>query len=281
MSSPKNMSESFESYLTRVKAKTGSSPATQKHQAPVISNQGQSPTTQASGQALSSDFSLSDSDLKLFSPKTQALMANFKGVEQKKILKFWYEMTLSFGQGKIRQEFGDEPDRHIMMFAASLTENSYNRLKDNLEERLKKGQEWPPSFAVFKTLKDTPTDREVLEARTNILTLKQPVSRVEIYIKQRKSAKLRTLSEKYIVEEFRTLYLEAFEEVILYDQDKTLNAQESEVQNAMGDGVKNKTDKRIDDMVASDYKLTGSLGGIMENIEKLRKQNAQSIEEIE
>lgn len=107
MSSPKNMSESFESYLTRVKAKTGSSPATQKHQAPIISNQGQSPTTQASGQALSSDFSLSDSDLKLFSPKTQALMANFKGVEQKKILKFWYEMTLSFGQGKIRQEFGD------------------------------------------------------------------------------------------------------------------------------------------------------------------------------
>lgn len=275
MNKPKGVSESFDHYLSRVKQKA-SDPSQPSAAKP---SQSRAPAKHKSEASVSAQVDLTASELKIFSAKTQTLLSNFSGLEQKKILKFWYEMTLNFGQGKVRQEFGDEPDRHLMIFAASLDESGYRRLTDNLEERLKKGREWPPSFAVFKALKDTPTDREILEARTNILTLKKPLSRVETYISQRKSAKLKSLSERYMAEDFRTLYLEAFEEVILYNQDQTLNERENVVQNAMDNIKKTPTDQRIDELVASKYKLPGKLGEMVESIHQLRQHRVNIKEE--
>ncbi|MGF1738589.1 hypothetical protein [Photobacterium satsumensis] len=291
MSSPKNISETHAEYWNRIKselkapkqpdksaAPTTSTPVPAQRQpaAPAVRGTAPAPASQPDD-ASAVGFSADGQGVSGFTPKTQVMLDKYNGTSQKKIMQFWYDMNMNFGQSKVRQEFGDEPGERLMQFAASLDRNSYRRLKDNLDERLKKGQEWPPSFAVFKALKDTPTDREILEARTNILTLKKPVSRVEIYISKRKSAKLRTLSEKYIAEEFRTLYLEAFEEVEIYDRDIKLDERESAISEVTNNIPKSEMDKGIDDRVAHGYKLPGKLGETFDRIQSLRSSNSHVV----
>lgn len=289
MSSPKNISETHAEYWNRIKselkapkqpdksaAPTPPAPAKSKPAAPAVRATTPAATSQP-GDASAVGFSAEGQGISGFSPKTQVMLDKYTGTSQKKIMQFWYDMNMNFGQSKVRQEFGDEPGERLMQFAASLDRNSYRRLKDNLDERLKKGQEWPPSFAVFKALKDTPTDREILEARTNILTLKKPVSRVENYISKRKSAKLRTLSEKHIAAEFRTLYLEAFEEVEIYDRDIKLDERESAISEVTNNIPKSETDKDIDDRIAHGYKLPGKLGETFDRIQSLRSSNSHVV----
>ena len=291
MSSPKNISETHAEYWNRIKneLKTPTAPEkkTTSTSAPSVPAQSQpaAPAVRSSAPVASPQqdeagaigFTSGSQEASGFSSKTQMMLDKYNGTSQKKIMQFWYDMNMNFGQSKVRQEFGDEPGERLMQFAASLDRNSYRRLKDNLDERLKKGQEWPPSFAVFKALKDTPTDREILEARTNILTLKKPVSRVEIYISKRKSAKLRTLSEKYIAEEFRTLYLEAFEEVEIYDRDIKLDERESAISEVTNNIPKSDMDKDIDNRVAHGYKLPGKLGETFDRIQSLRSSNSHVV----
>ncbi|MGR5143649.1 hypothetical protein ACQKPX_18505 [Photobacterium sp. DNB23_23_1] len=291
MSSPKNISETHAEYWNRIKSelkapKQSGKSETSALSAPVPAQRERepaAPAVRATAPVPQPDdtgaisFSAEGQAVSGFSPKTQVMLDKYTGTSQKKIMQFWYDMNMNFGQSKVRQEFGDEPGERLMQFAASLDRNSYRRLKDNLDERLKKGQEWPPSFAVFKALKDTPTDREILEARTNILTLKKPVSRVEIYISKRKSAKLRTLSEKYIAEEFRTLYLEAFEEVEIYDRDIKLDERESAISEVTNNIPKSETDKDIDDRIAHGYKLPGKLGETFDRIQSLRSSNSHVV----
>ncbi|PSU31312.1 hypothetical protein [Photobacterium lutimaris] len=291
MSSPKNISETHAEYWNRIKselkapkqsdksvtsASSASVPAQRQPAAPAIRATVPAPAPQPDDTSAIS-FSAESQGVSGFSPKTQVMLDKYNGTSQKKIMQFWYDMNMNFGQSKVRQEFGDEPGERLMQFAASLDRNSYRRLKDNLDERLKKGQEWPPSFAVFKALKDTPTDREILEARTNILTLKKPVSRVEIYISKRKSAKLRTLSEKHIAAEFRTLYLEAFEEVEIYDRDIKLDERESAISEVTNNIPKSEMDKDIDDRIAHGYKLPGKLGDTFDRIQSLRSSNSHVV----
>ena len=287
MSSPKNISETHAEYWSRIKNELKTAKPSEKSATPAPSVPAQSqpaaPAVRSSAPATKPDdsgaigFSVEGESASGFSPKTQMMLDKYTGTSQKKIMQFWYDMNMNFGQSKVRQEFGDEPGERLMQFAASLDRNSYRRLKDNLDERLKKGQEWPPSFAVFKALKDTPTDREILEARTNILTLKKPLSRVEIYISKRKSAKLRTLSEKYIAEEFRTLYLEAFEEVEIYDRDIKLDERESAISEVTSNIPKSDMDKDIDERVAHGYKLPGKLGETFDRIQSLRSSNSHVV----
>lgn len=208
----------------------------------------------------------------IFSARTQELLTRFNGFEQKKVLKLWYDLTACFGQGRIRQEFGDEPDRHLIRLAIMLDENSHRRLMDNLNERLRKGQEWPPSIAMLEALSRTPTDKEILEARTNILTLKKPISRIEKYISKRKSAKLKTLSEKYITQEFKTLYLEAFEEVVFNDKDKLLDEEEKLIADATTLLPRTKFDTQLDDLIAQGYKPNNALNQRLMKLDALRKK---------
>ncbi len=276
MKKPQHIGDSFDSYLQKKqhqKQANSQAPSSYSKQArsvslPVYEQSqlaSQTSSLKQSGSGLTSD------EKKMFSHKTQLLLEQFSGVEQKKILKFWYEMTISFGS-KFRYEYGDEPNRHVMKFASQLDEFSYQRLKDNLDERLKKGQEWPPTVAALETLKDSPTDREILEARTNILTLKQPQSRVEKYLVRRKSAKLRTLSDQYLAKEFKTLYLEAFEEVVLHDYDVILDEKEHSNDNAKAQIQLTELDHKIATMAEQGIKPSGSLGERLARIEKLRQQ---------
>ncbi len=274
MSKPTPMGDTFDSYLKRSRQSKPAQQASTKDAKGSVSlpvySQSKMPAQQSSE---SRQVASSAPEQKLFSAKTQLLLEQFSGIEQKKILKFWYEMTISFGS-KFRYEFGDEPDRHVMKFAALLTEQSYQRLKDNLDERLKKGQEWPPTVAALEALKDTPTDREILEARTNILTLKKPQSRVEKYIVARKSAKLRTLSDMHIAKEFKTLYLEAFEEVMLHDFDTILDHQEQSNHNALAQFEPTDLDRKIDDLAEQGYQPSGNIGERLARIAKLRAERS-------
>ncbi|MBM7038568.1 hypothetical protein [Vibrio ulleungensis] len=278
MSKPTPMGDTFDSYLKKArhssptsKSVKASAPKSQQGSVSLpVYDQSKLPSKSDSG----NEVAAAVSEQKLFSAKTQLLLEQFSGVEQKKILKFWYEMTISFGS-KFRYEFGDEPDRHVMKFAAALNEQSYQRLKDNLDERLKKGQEWPPTVAALEALKDTPTDREILEARTNILTLKNPKSRVEKYIIDRKSAKLRTLSDMHIAKEFKTLYLEAFEEVLLHDFDTILDHQEQNNHSVVAKIEPTDLDRKIDSLAEQGYRPSGSLGERLERIEQLRKAQSK------
>lgn len=260
----KNISESFEEYASRIKS-------IKTEQTSQIAAHAKSPLMPAR-QASTMSYGIDPQFQQLFTPRTQALLENFTGIEQKKILKFWYDITTCFGQGRVRQEFGDEPDRKLMSFAASLDMHSYKRLVDNIAERLAKGQEWPPSISVFETLTRTPTDKEILEARTNILTLKKPLSRVEQYISKRKSAKLRTLSEKYMVHEFKTLYLEAFEDVIIYDRDTYLDEKENEISHITNHIVKTEIDIKIDNMIKNKEMEKSTLGKRLDKLNELRKE---------
>ncbi|WP_407330745.1 hypothetical protein [Enterovibrio sp. 27052020O] len=279
MSSPKNMTESFEDYLRRAGDARAAALSQEAKQASMPSKRVESGRSVSAGQSSGTNTPFT-MPANIFSANTLGKMESFSGNEQKKILKFWYDMTACFGRGRIRQEFGDEPDNHLMRFAASLTADSYTRLKDNLEERLRKGQEWPPSIAVFESLTRTPTDKEILEARTNILTIGQPSSRVEKYIKSRKSAKLRTLSERNIAYEFRTLYIEAFEEVMLFDRDKLLDEQEAGIVDASANPERSRIDKIIDKCVEDGLTPQGPLGERLKQLNALRKQReAQFIDD--
>lgn len=280
MSKPTPMGDTFDSYLKKARTSSTDKPKPSAGQKGAQGQQGSvslpvySQSRMPSQPNTSNDVSATGSEQKLFSAKTQLLLEQFSGLEQKKILKFWYEMTISFGS-KFRYEFGDEPDRHVMKFAASLNEQSYQRLKDNLDERLKKGQEWPPTVAALEALKDTPTDREILEARTNILTLKTPKSRVEKYIIARKSAKLRTLSDMHIAKEFKTLYLEAFEEVLLHDFDTILDHQEQNNESVVAKVEPTEMDKKVENLAQQGYQPGGSLGERLERIAQLRREKNQ------
>lgn len=278
MKTPNDLSESFEEYLTRANVKNKLKQALVKNKTHSLDTLKRESTM---SQEIKQNTEIMNNDLSLFSPRTQTLLKHFSGIEQRRILKFWHDMITCFGQGKIRQEFGDEPNRQLMIFGASLDGHSHQRLINNLEERLRKGQEWPPSIAVFETLTRTPTDKEILEARTNILTLKRPISRVEQYIGKRKSAKLRTLSEKYIEKDFKTLYLEAFEEVILCDRDTFLDKQEAEIVHATKNIEKTKLDIQIDEMIESGYKPIGQLGKRLDKLNKLRKEGMRNIVETD
>ncbi|ATF09135.1 hypothetical protein [Candidatus Enterovibrio altilux] len=265
-----DLSETFEAYCLRTQKMANSV-------VPSVNGAGSSMVNNVSTgiQSRFNSFNTYNNE-SIFSQRTQRLLENFTGFEQKKILKFWYDIITFFGRGRVRYDFGDEPDRHLMSFAASLNEHSYARLINNLEERLKKGQEWPPSIAVFGALTRTPTDREILDARTNILTLGQPISRVEKYIAKRKSAKLRTLSEKFITQEFKILYVEAFEEVIINNRDKVLDKHEETIQTATAVAPKTKIDMKIDEMITNGLKPKGKIGEHLESINQLRKSGIHS-----
>ncbi len=211
----------------------------------------------------------------LFSPEMQAEFELYTGGEQRKIVTFWYELIKCYGQGKVRQEFGDEPSRHMMRFAAGIEKESYHRLMDNLKERILKGHEWPPSsIVILEKLSITPTDKEILEARTNLITIGKPITRVENYIHKRKQAKLKTLSERYMVNEFRILYLEAFQEVIFQNLDVTFDEKESQVVEATLGCVRSKHDRDIDEKLKRGYKPQGLLGERLARLSALIKTSS-------
>ncbi len=211
----------------------------------------------------------------LFSPEMQAEFERYTGGQQRKIVSFWYELIKCYGQGKVRQEFGDEPSRHMMRFAAEIEQESYHRLMNNLKERILKGHEWPPSsIVILEKLSITPTDNEILEARTNLITIGKPLTRVETYIHKRKQAKLRTLSEQYMVNEFRILYLEAFQEVIFQNLDLTFDEKESQVLEATLGCIRSKHDRHIDAKLKGGYKPQGLLGERLARLSSLIKTSS-------
>ncbi len=266
--------EDFQAYLARTSrdSKTalttqGQAPAKPQYHAPT---KGKPPVVNPETNSIKA----------LFSPKTEALLNNFNEEDRLLIGKVWRDLLDLFGKGKLRQEFGDEPSSRFMLFATSLTQDSYTRLIDNLTERLNEDKDWPPSLERFKQLKDLPSELEVQNARRRLLveSIKlEDCNRVEAYIKKHKKSHLRALSEKNLEAEFRRLYHSSFREVI-YNIDIAKDKQKEEVAQIVSLEHKTQHDINRDNFQLTDDKLD-SMGKVGARLKRILKRNAD-IEEV-
>ncbi|MDG3084616.1 hypothetical protein P7F88_00300 [Vibrio hannami] len=216
-----------------------------------------------------------------FTDRTVERLSGFSNEQQVKIHRLWQEMMDLFSKPKVRQEFGDEPDMRFMSFASELTKEQYERLMNNIYERLASGNEWPPAMKLLEMLIDTPTKSEIIKARQRLLVEDKPINRVEKFIKKRRSGAIRNLSERYLEVEFAALYREAFTEVMINNLDVILDEKESLVQvniNSQPD-IETPIDKMRNDFDLSSLKSQGKVG---EKLDKILNeiQHKHEVEEL-
>ncbi|WP_375751753.1 hypothetical protein [Vibrio sp. HN007] len=216
-----------------------------------------------------------------FTDRTIERLSGFNNEQQIKIHRLWQEMMDLFSKPKIRQEFGDEPDMRFMTFASDLTKEQYERLMNNIYERLASGNEWPPAMKLLEMLIDTPTKAEIIKARQHLLVEGKPVNRVEKFIHKRRSGAIRNLSERYLEVEFASLYREAFTEVMINNLDIILDEKESLVQVNIDNQQEFETsiDKQRNDFDLSTLKNKGKVGEKLDRILK-KIQQSHDIEEV-
>ncbi|GLT17487.1 hypothetical protein GCM10007938_12640 [Vibrio zhanjiangensis] len=199
-------------------------------------------------------------------------------VEQRKhIMAFFGKMQENFST-QFTHMYGSEPDDEFAAFASQLSVEDVERIVHHLRERLLAGKEWPPALALLSMLKDLPLNTEILEARHRILIKKQPITRVEKYIFNRKASYLRGLSEKNLAEEFKLLYINAYQEV-LHNLDLTLDKREKHVEQNILNVELTETDLEIQRRMTQGLKPTGNVGHILSRIDKLRHGEASQAEQ--
>lgn len=209
------------------------------------------------------------SDNSSFSPTLLNTLNRYNGDQKRRIMWFFGEMVKNFST-QFTHIYGSEPDEDFAKFAADLEMKDFDRIVQHLRERLVAGKEWPPVPALLKIFKDLPLNEEILEARHNILVLKKPQNRTEKYIMKRKSSKIRSLSERNIAEEFRALYITAYEEV-QRDLDLILDVQQEKSNVALLSIQPTDIDKEVDRRVNAGIVPKGKIGERLSRIEKLRK----------
>ncbi|WP_373433515.1 hypothetical protein ACEO96_14925 [Vibrio anguillarum] len=208
-----------------------------------------------------------------FSSDLTQILSRYNGEQQRRIMGFFDKMLENFSN-QFTYLYGSEPDQEFAQFAADLELDELERIVQHLRERLLAGKEWPPALAMLKMLKDLPLNKEILEARHNILILKKPKSRVEKYIMQRKSSKIRSLSERHLAEEFKMLYISAFEEV-QRDYDLVLEKQQ-EVSNVAVHSIEpTEIDKEIERRVREGITPNGKVGDMLNRINGLRNNKPE------
>ena len=175
--------------------------------------------------------------------------------------------------------YGSEPDDEFAAFASQLSTEDVERIVHHLRERLLAGKEWPPALALLSMLKDLPLNTEVLEARHRILIKREPVTRVEKYIFNRKTSYLKSLSEKNLAEEFKLLYINAYQEV-QNNLDLTLDQKEKNVEQNVLKVEPTQTDLEIQRRMTQGLKPTGNVGHILSRIDKLRHGESSQTEQI-
>lgn len=206
----------------------------------------------------------------LFSPKTEALLNSFSDDEKRLIGTVWRDLLDLFGKGKLRQEFGDEPGSRFMLFAISLTQDSYTRLIDNLTERLNEDKDWPPSLERFKQLKDLPSELEVQDARRRLLIERikiEDCNRVEAYIKKHKKIHIQSLSERNLEAEFKRLYHNSFREV-LHDIDVVKDKEKEAVSQFVNQVHQTQNDIERDAYQLTEEKLNG-MGKVGQRLKRI------------
>lgn len=190
-------------------------------------------------------------------------------VEQRKhIMGFFGKMQENFST-QFTHMYGSEPDDEFAAFASELSIDDVERIVHHLRERLVAGKEWPPALALLSMLKDLPLNNEILEARHRILIKKDPQTRVEKYIFNRKNSYLKSLSEKNLAEEFKVLYINAYQEV-QNNLDQTLDQREKDVEQNVLKVEPTETDREIERRMTQGIKPSGKVGSILSRIDKLR-----------
>ena len=199
-------------------------------------------------------------------------------VEQRKhIMAFFGKMQENFST-QFTHMYGSEPDDEFAAFASQLSTEDVERIVHHLRERLLAGKEWPPALALLSMLKDLPLNTEVLEARHRILIKREPVTRVEKYIFNRKTSYLKSLSEKNLAEEFKLLYINAYQEV-QNNLDLTLDQKEKNVEQNVLKVEPTQTDLEIQRRMTQGLKPTGNVGHILSRIDKLRHGDSSQTEQ--
>ncbi|MCG9677690.1 hypothetical protein [Vibrio sp. Isolate24] len=190
-------------------------------------------------------------------------------VEQRKhIMAFFGKMQENFST-QFTHMYGSEPDDEFAAFASELSMDDVERIVHHLRERLVAGKEWPPALALLSMLKDLPLNNEILEARHRILIKKDPQTRVEKYIFNRKNSYLKSLSEKNLAEEFKVLYINAYQEV-QNNLDQTLDQREKDVEQSVLKVEPTDTDREIERRMAQGIRPSGKIGNMLSRIDKLR-----------
>ncbi|NOH73139.1 hypothetical protein F0225_17605 [Vibrio pectenicida] len=201
-------------------------------------------------------------------------------VEQRKhIIAFFSKMQENFST-QFTHMYGSEPDDEFAAFAAQLSVEDVERIVYHLRERLLAGKEWPPALALLSMLKDLPLNTEVLEARHRILIKKEPTTRVEKYIFNRKTSYLKSLSEKNLAEEFKLLYINAYQEV-QNNLDLSLNQKEKDVEQNVLKVEPTKIDLEVQRRIEQGIRPNGNVGHLLSRIDKLRHDHSSSSQETQ
>ena len=201
-------------------------------------------------------------------------------VEQRKhIIAFFGKMQENFST-QFTHMYGSEPDDEFAAFAAQLSFEDVERIVHHLRERLLAGKEWPPALALLSMLKDLPLNTEVLEARHRILIKKEPTTRVEKYIFNRKTSYLKSLSEKNLAEEFKLLYINAYQEV-QNNLDLSLNQKEKDVEQNVLKVEPTKIDLEVQRRIEQGIRPNGNVGHLLSRIDKLRHDHSSSSQETQ
>ena len=201
-------------------------------------------------------------------------------VEQRKhIIAFFGKMQENFST-QFPHMYGSEPDDEFAAFAAQLSFEDVERIVHHLRERLLAGKEWPPALALLSMLKDLPLNTEVLEARHRILIKKEPTTRVEKYIFNRKTSYLKSLSEKNLAEEFKLLYINAYQEV-QNNLDLSLNQKEKDVEQNVLKVEPTKIDLEVQRRIEQGIRPNGNVGHLLSRIDKLRHDLSSSSQETQ
>ena len=104
------------------------------------------------------------------------------------------------------------------------------------------------------------------------------VTRVEKYIFNRKTSYLKSLSEKNLAEEFKLLYINAYQEV-QNNLDLTLDQKEKNVEQNVLKVEPTQTDLEIQRRMTQGLKPTGNVGHILSRIDKLRHGDSSQTEQ--
>ncbi|MFY2506804.1 hypothetical protein ACN3E9_00410 [Vibrio pectenicida] len=194
--------------------------------------------------------------------------------QRKHIIAFFGKMQENFST-QFTHMYGSEPDDEFAAFAAQLSFEDVERIVHHLRERLLAGKEWPPALALLSMLKDLPLNTEVLEARHRILIKKEPTTRVEKYIFNRKTSYLKSLSEKNLAEEFKLLYINAYQEV-QNNLDLSLNQKEKDVEQNVLKIEPTKIDLEVQRRIEQGIRPNGNVGHLLSRIDKLRQDHSSS-----
>ncbi|NUW70377.1 hypothetical protein [Vibrio coralliilyticus] len=235
----------------------------------VKENYPSSPTPSANIQSTNLVHTQTSEDVR-FQGQLKDVLRPYSLEERDKIMWFFQTMHDNFST-MFKQMYGTRPSHDFAAFAAPLDESSMQRIISHLHERLVDGKEWPPALAHLSILKDLPLKKEILEARHRILIKRQPETRVEKYIFQRKSSQLRSLSEMNLAEEFRYLYINAYQDV-KNNLDISFDSQEEEVKQSKIKIEPTETDLEVDRRIKEGIRPSGRVNELLTQIEHLRKK---------